>query len=615
VGGKLLPCVIKTNPSGRQVIFNGVTTATPKTIYSVTDYWVEGDDNPDSLSFEVSVPSPQTASSGTTRYLYSSWSDGGDQTHTIIPPSSEQTFTVSFTTQYALTTSSNIPETGLVTATPDPQETKWYSNGEVVTLSATAPPGYSFLRWSPGSRSNSLSVTMNKPQSIKAVFRKDKYKIKVNINPSKGGKVKKTPNKSTYGYGEVVTLTPTPKDGYIFTGWSGDVNDTSNPLTITMDSAKSLVANFSEDTTSQFSLVGALESPSDGISVSGVQAIYGWALDEDAISQTELFIDGVYAGRIPHGGLRQDIGELFPGHPNARHSGFAWNLDYSKLAPGEHSIQVKVHSGSGKVLDFDSSVFVKKFHGQEVEGIVPGAAWLSDIDITADRLTKTYDLRLEWSAAFQAFRISDIEEKAGLFGTQTHPQSALSISPAPGAAGTPGQVSPECALADSTVSSLPLMGCLENPRNKDKVSGIQTIHGWALDEKAISRIKLFVDGVYVSDIPRGGTREDLRQDYPDYPGAVDGGFSMIMNYSTLSPGSHTIELRIHNQNNETLELSTNVFVEKFQGDFVTQVTPRNGWLRDVAVTSEGVTKMYDVNLQWSDESQSFEITEIVQKSD
>ena len=85
---------------------------------------------------------------------------------------------------------------------------------------------------------------------------------------------------------------------------------------------------------------------------------------------------------------------------------------------------------------------------------------------------------------------------------------------------------------------------------------------------------------------------------------------MIMNYSTLSPGSHTIELRIHNQNNETLELSTNVFVEKFQGDFVTQVTPRNGWLRDVAVTSEGVTKMYDVNLQWSDESQSFEITEI-----
>jgi len=89
---------------------------------------------------------------------------------------------------------------------------------------------------------------------------------------------------------------------------------------------------------------------------------------------------------------------------------------------------------------------------------------------------------------------------------------------------------------------------------------------------------------------------------------------MIMNYSTLSPGSHTLQLRIHNLNNETLELSTPVFVEKFHGDSVNHITPHSGWLSDMAVTSDGVTRMYDVNLQWSNESQGFEIVEIVPKS-
>ena len=171
---------------------------------------------------------------------------------------------------------------------------------------------------------------------------------------------------------------------------------------------------------------------------------------------------------------------------------------------------------------------------------------------------------------------------------------------------------PECA---STLSPLPLIGCLENPRNNDKVSGIQTIHGWTLDEKGVSRIELFVDGVYVSDIPYGGTREDLKEAYPAYPRADQSGFALIMNYSTLSPGSHTIQLRIHNQNNETVELSADVSVEKFHGEFINQVTPYSGWLSDVVVTSDGTTKTYDVNLQWSNESQSFEITEIIQKSD
>jgi hypothetical protein len=608
VSGKDLSYVIKTIPSGCQVAVNDVTYTTPKPFHWVTDV------SPP-LEYQVSVPSPQMSSSGKTRFLFSSWSDGGEQTHTITPPSSEQTYTVSFTTQYALTTSINIAEAGTVRVTPDPLDTKWCNNGEVVTLSATANPGYTFLRWSTGSRSNPLSITMDKPRNIKAIFHKDKYSIKVSINPSKSGSVKKTPNKSNYGYGDPVTLTATPKTGYMFSHWSGDVNSTENPLGITMDGTKSIVANFSEVTSSQFSLIGTLESPSDGKSVSGVQPIYGWALDGEGISEAELFVDGAYVARIPYGGIRQDIGELFPAYPNAQQSGFAWNLDYSKLPPGEHSIQVKVRSRSGKVLDLGAGVSVKRFHGQEVEGIIPGAALLSDVDVMANGITKTYDLNFAWSPTSQGFKISDIEEKAGTYDKNASSETVASISSVLHEGWSPEQIPPACADTASTVSPLPLTGCLEIPRDNDTVTGVQTIYGWALDEKVISRIELFVDGIYVSDIPYGGTREDLKQAYPTYPNADQSGFALIMNYSTLSPGNHIIHLRIHNQNNETVELSANVSVEKFHGDFVNQVTPRSGWLHDVAVTSDGVTRMYDVNLQWSNESQGFEITDIIQKSD
>ena len=45
-----------------------------------------------------------------------------------------------------------------------------------------------------------------------------------------------------------VTLTATPSNsGYIFSGWSGDASGTSNPLTITADSDKTITANFSKD--------------------------------------------------------------------------------------------------------------------------------------------------------------------------------------------------------------------------------------------------------------------------------------------------------------------------------------------------------------------------------
>jgi uncharacterized repeat protein (TIGR02543 family) len=47
--------------------------------------------------------------------------------------------------------------------------------------------------------------------------------------------------------GEITTLKATPSTGYLFTGWSGDATETTNPLTITATSDLTITANFVQD--------------------------------------------------------------------------------------------------------------------------------------------------------------------------------------------------------------------------------------------------------------------------------------------------------------------------------------------------------------------------------
>ncbi len=62
-----------------------------------------------------------------------------------------------------------------------------------------------------------------------------------------GGTTNPTPGTYKYENGTVVALTATPDSGYAFSGWSGDVSSgqrKDNPLSLTLDSSKSITANF-----------------------------------------------------------------------------------------------------------------------------------------------------------------------------------------------------------------------------------------------------------------------------------------------------------------------------------------------------------------------------------
>ncbi len=60
------------------------------------------------------------------------------------------------------------------------------------------------------------------------------------------GSITLNPPGGVYDEGTVVTLTAAPDPGWQFDNWSGDLSGTANPATITMNSDKTVTANFSE---------------------------------------------------------------------------------------------------------------------------------------------------------------------------------------------------------------------------------------------------------------------------------------------------------------------------------------------------------------------------------
>jgi uncharacterized repeat protein (TIGR02543 family) len=68
------------------------------------------------------------------------------------------------------------------------------------------------------------------------------YTLTVSIDPSAAGSV--SPSSGQYESGEQVTLSASPASGYTFDHWSGGASGTASTTTITMDSSKTVTANF-----------------------------------------------------------------------------------------------------------------------------------------------------------------------------------------------------------------------------------------------------------------------------------------------------------------------------------------------------------------------------------
>jgi len=118
-----------------------------------------------------------------------------------------------------------------------------YDKGVEVDVTATPAAGYRFDHWEGGAsgQSPTVQLTMDSSKNLTAYFTKT-YAVSVSATPASSGGV--SPNGGTYDEGKEVTLAATPAQYYKFNGWSGDASGTSDHVTITVDSNKTVVASF-----------------------------------------------------------------------------------------------------------------------------------------------------------------------------------------------------------------------------------------------------------------------------------------------------------------------------------------------------------------------------------
>ncbi len=153
-----------------------------------------------------------------------------------------------------------------------------YDPGTRVTLEAVNDTSGTFANWygDLSGSANPVTITVHKDTNIGAAFSVNRYTLVImgtgGGNVVVDGVAYALPWSGTYDYGALVAVEAYADDGYGFDGWTGDLNETTNPVYITMDGDKSLTAHFVQGL-----YVLDLESDGGQVKVDGVAHDLPWS--------------------------------------------------------------------------------------------------------------------------------------------------------------------------------------------------------------------------------------------------------------------------------------------------------------------------------------------------
>ncbi len=209
---------------------------------------------------------------------------------------------VNFIKYYTLTT--HIQPEGSGHIIIDPKEER-YQEGTVVNLTAVPDDGYRFDHWvvvkypenmqgqSYLSNSNPLRLVMDADTVVTAEFveeNPEEFTLTTIIQPEGAGSIEKTPDLDQYPENTTITLTAIPNSGYIFDHWSGDISGDENPVTVVMNSDKTVIAVFAPlNHPPSKPVLSSPENGSTGVSVNPILSVEVYDPDNDDLDV--YFID------------------------------------------------------------------------------------------------------------------------------------------------------------------------------------------------------------------------------------------------------------------------------------------------------------------------------------
>lgn len=159
---------------------------------------------------------------------------------------------------------------------------------------------------------------------------------------------------------------------------------------------------------------------------------------------------------------------------------------------------------------------------------------------------------------------------------------------------------------------------LEAPGDGLPYQGIANIRGWAVSTAGIDRIELYINGKYKADIPFGGKRQDVGNNFPQYPDSSESGFSMVYNYSVLATKQHQFSVKAIDNDGSEKEVSVSISTTSFDKPYIqdpdafdlsqAQISAKNNTIDIKNMRLDG--KAYNAKLTWRAESQLYQFNSI-----
>jgi hypothetical protein len=129
----------------------------------------------------------------------------------------------------------------------------FYPYGTVIQVTAVPDAGKYFVLWGNAASGNSnplqFALTNSNP-TISSLFSSLPIgQVSLAVVPMRHGTVSVSPAANLYNQGQVVTVSALPENGHLFLGWSGDATGTENPLSVTLNQSKTILASFDGNNT------------------------------------------------------------------------------------------------------------------------------------------------------------------------------------------------------------------------------------------------------------------------------------------------------------------------------------------------------------------------------
>lgn len=150
-----------------------------------------------------------------------------------------------------------------------------YSHGSLVSLTAIAKEGYSFINWTENdvevSSDSNFTFIINRNRNLIANFSINSYLINTVSNPLQGGI---TNGGGLFEFGDTVKLTAIPADGYNLIGWfeSDTLISSDSVFTFNCTSSQTFTARFSLN---QYSVITSISDSSGGTTLGAGNYAHG----------------------------------------------------------------------------------------------------------------------------------------------------------------------------------------------------------------------------------------------------------------------------------------------------------------------------------------------------